>query len=51
MVLRPIKDTGSDLKPHFCAVHRDSDQPVRRFIAVLGEVVAADTVKNNFILG
>ena len=51
MVLRPIKDTGSDLNPQFCAVHSDSDQPVLSFIAVLGEVVAADTVKNNFILG
>jgi DNA-binding transcriptional LysR family regulator len=49
VVLRPLKDTGSDLKLHFCAVHRDSGhnavQPAQRFIAVLREVVAAETAK------
>jgi DNA-binding transcriptional LysR family regulator len=44
VVLRPLKETGDDLKLHFCAVHRASghqtNQPVHRFIAVLREVVA-----------
>jgi hypothetical protein len=49
VVLGPIKGHRSDLKAHFCAMDRDSghkaDQPVDRFIAVLREVVPADTAK------
>jgi DNA-binding transcriptional LysR family regulator len=48
VLLRPLKDTGSDLTLHFCAVHRDSGhktgQPVHRFIAVLREAVAKATI-------
>jgi DNA-binding transcriptional LysR family regulator len=50
VLLRPIKETGADLKLQFCAVHRDSvhktGQPGHRFIAVLREVVAKTTFRN-----
>jgi len=53
VVLRPLKETGADLKLQFCAVHRDSvhktGQPAHRFIAVLREVVAKATIRNGEI--
>ena len=53
VVLRPLKETGDDLKLQFCAVHRASvhktDQPAHRFIAVLREVVAKATFRNGEI--
>jgi DNA-binding transcriptional LysR family regulator len=48
VVLRPLKETGADLKLQFCAAHRDSvhktGQPAHRFIAVLREAVAKATI-------